>query len=330
MLVVVGACSGANKPPARTDELVPRPTKNAILAGCSGGEDNEVRLSTVVEPDAPVLVLGEIHLHGTQPPQPTIAIWADGRVLFTRALPTSTDHVELESLEGSLPPAAVPGLVHDVAADLVAVPRYTDVFVHPGTSGGQMTTITVRDGHRWISATVYGAHEDDLLATAANPGVLPRAPRDLPPTLGFSIPTFETDPPPKPFARAYQRLLASRPPAGRPFVPHDFDLVVFSPGPSAAGIRSSEIAWPRELPAPPPDLALATCDDGDGCRYVLDARDREAAHRLDDALHATKTPPLLVSNGRRLSVRIDGLYRGERSIQALVSCSARLSNNPEL
>ncbi len=328
--MVVGACSGANKPPARTGELVPRPTKNAILAGCSGGEDNEVRLATGVEPDAPILVLGEIHLHGTQPPQRTIAIWADGRVLFTHALPTTTDHVELESLEGSIPPATVLGLVEDVAADLVAVPRYANLFVHPVTSGGQMTTITVRDGDRWINATVYGAHEDDLLATAANPGVLPRAPRDAPTTSRFSIPTFEKDPPPKPFARAYQRLLASRPPTGRPFVPHDFDLVVIAPWPSTTGSGRSEMSWPRELPAPPPDLDLAACDHGDGCRYLLDARDHQAADRLDAALHATKTPPLLVSNGRRFSVRIDGLYRGERSIEALISCSARLSNNQEL
>jgi hypothetical protein len=51
----------------------------------------------------------------------------------------------------------------------------------------------------------------------------------------------------------------------------------------------------------------------------------EAALRLRDTLRASKVPPYFLIDGRRFMVRVDGFYRGERSIEAIFLCSEHLA-----
>src|SRR5262245_54947786 len=118
LLVVIGGCLRPIDHPARVDVLRPRPTSKALAEGCRGGEGNEVRLAAGIEADAPVVVLDEIHLHGVQPQQPMVALWPDGRVLFTRVLKADGDRTTFEHLQATIPPSTVDALVHEVARAL--------------------------------------------------------------------------------------------------------------------------------------------------------------------------------------------------------------------
>ena len=89
----------------------------------------------------------------------------------------------------------------------------------------------------------------------------------------------------------------------------------------------TEMAWPRELPAPPSATELEASDPRFGvvAPYVLDAKYRDAALRLRDAIRASEVPPYFLIDGKRFMVRVDGFYRGERSIEALFLCSEHLA-----
>lgn len=333
LIVVVGACASPIEHPVNKDELRPRLTEKAIIAECGGGSGNEVLLADGVDPDAPILVLGEIHLHGGQPPQPTIAIWSDGRVLFNHMRSTEVDHRSFELLYGSITTASVQTLVRDVTADLIAVPRYSDAEHTYIVDGGQLTTITVRNGDRWISATVYGAYEEDFLAAAAGAHLEKKieppnpAPSEREIDTSTYLPVWERPSPSPQFSRAYKRLLEIRPDRGIPFIAYDFDIAFMLPDPYYVRIGQTEMAWPQELPAPPSATEIEALDPrfGVDAPYVLDAKYREAALRLRDALHASDVPPYFLIDGKHFMVRLDGFYRGERSIEAMFLCSEHLA-----
>jgi hypothetical protein len=287
LLVVASACSGGGT----RDALHPRAGRAALAARCSGGSDNEVRVAGV-DPDAPVIVLEEIHYHGRQPPQPTIAIWADGHVLFNHQKAVDTDGAAVfDLLEGSMRQREVETLVRSVTSALISVPRYAEAEQGYISDGGQLTTITVRDGRRWISASTYGAYEDDFLATADGPR--PHIEKSVP--LDANVPereietgrlfTASRDPPapPPPFSKAYRQLLASRPDGGVAYAPYDFDLSFMISRTDRQRRDPREMAWPRELPRPPPAKDLSACGPSrDVCPFVLDVQYRQAAHRLHD------------------------------------------------
>jgi hypothetical protein len=337
LLVIVGACVSPVEHPVNGDELQPRLTEKAIIAECRGGSGNEVRLAGEVDPDAPILVLEEIHLHGEQPPQPTIAIWSDGRVLFNHLRSADADHRSFELLQGSIAKSTVQTLVRDVTAELVTVPRYADAEHVYFIDGGQLTTITVHNGDRWISATVYGAYEEEFLAAAAGAHlekkVEPPTPVPSEDEIDTSryLPAFEPPSPSPPFSRAYKRLLETRPDRGAPFAAYDFDVAFMFPDPYYVRMGQTEMAWPRDLPAPPSatDIEASDPEFGVVSPYMLDAKYRDAALRLRDTLRASKVPPYFLVDGKRFMVRVDGFYRGERSIEAMFVCSEHLAKEHE-
>ena len=168
------ACVRRVERPASTEFLQARPTDDQIEAQCSQGDHNEIRYAGGIDPGAPILVLEEVHLHGSGPPQPTVAIWPDGKILFAHIARKRGDEVRYDQLEGAIPKSTVDALVREVASAIKIVPRYKSIYVNFGEDGGQETTIVVRDGDKWRSADVYGAYEDDFLAAAAAAGTLPR------------------------------------------------------------------------------------------------------------------------------------------------------------
>jgi hypothetical protein len=319
VLLILGACAGSIEHPINTELLQPRLAKSAIDSACSAGDDNEIRFAPGVETNAPVAVLSEEWLHGVGPPQPTVAVWADGRVEFLQVVVK-----RWERSLGAIPASSVAALTHEVAQSLAAAPRVMNVFGNDSESDRQATTIVVRDGSRWIGARVYGAHESDFLEVAA-------ASDPQPPTTtvdGFGDVGYR---PPKPFAEAYRRLLASRPNQGRRAEPYDYD-VTFYPAElySPHYLTRSEITWPHELPMPPPSLSPEQCDhDGMGCPFVLDARYREAGTRFYQRLRSQPVGPIVLVRGRRFQVGFDELYPGERSIDALIECVGQLGHAHE-
>jgi hypothetical protein len=123
----------------------------------------------------------------------------------------------------------------------------------------------------------------------------------------------------------------TRPAQGHRAVPHDFDITFFAPDPYYVKQHPSELTWPRDLPLPASDLVPAQCDLGagrEGCRYAVNARYREPADRLDRIVSASEVPLIVLVNGKRFMISVDGRYRGERSIDALIFCAARFSHNP--
>jgi len=319
VVVATAACS-------HSDTLHPRPTKAQIIAECSGGSGNEVRLANGVDGDAPALVLEENNYHGVQPAQPTLAIWSDGRVLFGHSLPNDGPRPKFELLQGRIPTSTVNRLIEDVAKELVTAPRHTDAHGAYVVSGGQSTTITVHAGDRWISASVYDAYEEDFLAAAAGPRVEKKSEQRSPATSESEIDTSAFLPsskpvPPPAFSRAYKRILEARPDRGVPYVPYDFGLTFF--GPDRQTMRQPQMAWPHDLPPVPLNIDPDACSPyrTDGCSYILDEKYRSAALRLRVSLRANKVWPYFELNGKRFSVRVDDFYRGERSIKAISTCS---------
>lgn len=334
--VVVVACASSGD--RTTDALYPRAGEAALASRCSGGSHNEVRVAGV-DQDAPVIVLEEIHFHGGQPPQPTIAIWANGRVLFDHQKAVDVGgHAVFELLEGSMPKGEVEALVRKVTSAVTSVPRYTEAEQGAYISdGGQLTTITVRDGSRWFSASTYGADKDDFLATADGPR--PQV-EEKSESLDANVPEGEIDTarliqgpwnppaPPPAFSSAYRQLLENRPDGGVAYTPYDFDLTFMFSRPDRQRMHPGEMVWPRDLPRPPPAKDLSTCDPDTGdCPYVLDVKYRDAATRLRQTLRASKEIPYVIIDGQRFVVRVDGFYQGERDIKALGSCSRQLAKH---
>ncbi|MGE5186068.1 MAG: hypothetical protein ACM31C_28625, partial [Acidobacteriota bacterium] len=135
------ACARAVEHPASSEILQPQITDDQIVAHCSEGERNEIRIGSAVDAGAPIIVLEEVHLHGWGPPQPTVAIWPDGRILFAHPSGMDGDRIKYEQLEATLPKARVDALVREMASALVTVPRYESIYVNFGMDGGQLTTI---------------------------------------------------------------------------------------------------------------------------------------------------------------------------------------------
>jgi len=313
--------------PVSTEVLQPSLADQSVFAQCAVGAGNEVRLSGGVDPDAPIVVLEEEHLGGVQPPQPMVAIWPDGRILFTRPVERpSPDGPRFEHLQGTIPVATVEKIIRDVAAKLSTVPHYTSTYAG---YHGQITRIVVRDGARWRGASVFGETESGFLAAAAGE-------RDFaPPERQVTRPAQQatssdvivvggvgrTGSPPRPFAEAYRDLLAARPDRGAPFTSYEFDVVFFPVDPYWVDRGAAVEDWPRELPNPPPTLAPEQCDSYEGCRYVLDAKYNDAVKRLGRKLRDAKVRLIFVANQKQSMLRLVALYRGERSIDALTTCS---------
>jgi hypothetical protein len=265
-------------------------------------------------------MLEEIHLHGAQPPQPTIAIWADGRAVFTKEVGDRFEH-----LNGQLPPATAEAIARDVFSDVEGVARNTDVEVGYSSDGGQVTTIVVRQGSKWRGVSLYGDYRDDFLAdphqqVQATPPVT-----DGPYTLVPADIESKRDPPPPGFARAYRRLDESIPTHGWRHEPDGFDIRFFGPD-KATAAPLHDLAWPSSLPGPPDDLQPLACDPHttDGCPYSLDAAYTAAAAQFREQLVVDNKSRVVNIGGRRFMVGFDSLYRGQHSVDAVIECGRQL------
>jgi hypothetical protein len=299
------------------------PTREAALAGCRGS-GNDVEVDALADASAPLVVLEEIHLHGNGTPQPTIAVWADGHVVFSTVVGEKFEH-----LDGEMPSAAAAQLARDVFVALEGVARDTDVEKDYSSDGGQVTRIVVRTGGHWRSASVYGDYRDDFLRVAQH-----ETPEGTEPTAPITPGTFTLVPgdigvtrilPPMGFATAYQRLIASMPARGTKFAPYSFDLTLFAPE-KASESPLPDLAWPLELPAPPDDLRPERCDSykTDGCPYALDVEYREAAAKFRERLVVNNKVRVVNANGKRFMVNFHALYRGQHAVNAVTECAREL------
>lgn len=160
-LVVIVGCRepAAMRPTAATSVLRPRPHMRAAIAGCRGDANSSEVVINEVGLDAPIVTVEELHMHGAGPPSPTIAIWADGQVLFADASEGGTASLLLSKM--SMNEAAA--IARDVYRMLDEVPRSTTVL---DISGGTLLRITVRDGSRWRTSAVFGDEPERVLAVA--------------------------------------------------------------------------------------------------------------------------------------------------------------------
>ena len=203
-------------------------------------------------------------------------------------------------------------------------------------SGGQLTTIVVRDGSRWRSASVYDVYRDGFLGAEPKPD--PPEREGPPPMLsngttvsvpappsGFDLGDFRSPPPPR-FAVAYRKLFESLPREGKPFSPYQYDAVLFAPD-RATRLLPDAVAWPRDLPAPPADLRPSACDlfTTDGCRYAFGLEFRDAVEKLRAATRPIDHEYRVVeANGSKFIARFDALYEGERDVGAVARCARSL------
>jgi len=310
VLMLIGCRALDASRPSASSVLQPVPTKASILATCRG-TDNEVTVRTPDDGDPPMVVLEEVHLHGYQGAQPTIAVWADGSVIFSQQ--RGERSVELRTV---ISPDAAAAIAHDVFEDLEGTPRYFDAGRNASVDGGQLTTITVHAGARWRTAAVHDVYGDEILGTAPS-----RAGQSD--VAGMKL---ERDPPPSRFAAAYKRLFQAVPQSGDPFAPYEFDAVFFEPQKGIA-LLPLEVPWPRDLPSPPPELRPERCNpyETDGCAYVVGPAFASAAERFIRAIRPVDhETPAVIANNAKFVVRFDRLYEGERTIDAITTCARGL------
>lgn len=327
VLLSLGACAKAVEHPSARSDIRPRPTPESIISGCTGGEQNEVHLESATDRDAPVLVLDENHLHGEQPARPTIAIWSDGRVVFSHVRSTDGDRREWERLQGAISPTRLEELVRSVTREIVSVPRHTNANALYFVDGGQLTTITVHDGSRWLVASVYDAYERDFLASLDGTAEkeAKKAAGETVELDGLQLPAYQPPKPPLPFARAYKSLLDAKPSDGDAFVPYDFDLVFMLPDAAYDRRHPAEMPWPADLPAPPSVQEIESRDPKHESVFILDAMFRDSGLLLRSASRSRAAYPYVMLDGQRYVVRVDEYYRGERDIAALNRCSIHLA-----
>jgi hypothetical protein len=313
-------------PNAATSTLRPRPHRESAIAGCRGDPNrSEVAISEPVL-DAPIVIVEEIHMHGGGPPSPTIAIWADGQMLFADASEGGT--ASLLASKMSMNEAAA--IARDVYRELDGVPRSTTVL---DISSGTLLQITVRGGDHWRSASVFGDDPERVLAVARGTAAPPKpaAPPSFnnPPNRIEEI--FANRPwPPLGFARAYRSLIEKVPSAGRAFTVHDFDVLFITPE-RGMKLQRPALDWPIDLPRPPANVNLAAChyymDRNGECRFMLTASDNPAVERFKKKMWTGDNQRAVNINGAAFAVRFDWMYRGERTIDAVTRCSATLSSN---
>jgi hypothetical protein len=147
----------------------------AAIAGCRGDANSSEVVINEVGLDAPIVTVEELHMHGAGPPSPTIAIWADGQVLFADASEGGTASLLLSKM--SMNEAAA--IARDVYRMLDEVPRSTTVL---DISGGTLLRITVRDGSRWRTSAVFGDEPERVLAVARGTAEPPKPRQPTPRT----------------------------------------------------------------------------------------------------------------------------------------------------
>ena len=320
VVAVLAACAHGRHVERPLEPFVRVSTRAQIDPQCHARPGNGLALD--IEPsDAPVLVLEEEHLHGAEVSSPRIAIWADGSVIFER---------DNQRHAGRLSRARVQQLQREILSEIAGEPRDDSLDEKNGyqSDGGQITSIIVRDGATWHVAEMYPSFEDELFDAAAGRAGKPEI-LTSPPVADTPAVTLVTDnlrlPPPRTFATAYRTLLNARPPNGQAFEPYDYDLVLFgTPADDPSFDRIHIYPWPAGLPKPPASLQPAACDvnDQDGCPFILDRR--YAALTKPFLATSYGTWPGVVTDGHEFRLRLDGQYRGERTIEAVEMCSRKL------
>jgi hypothetical protein len=152
-LLAILACGPPVRHPRITQELHPHPSEADLFRSCVALGGTEVKIAED-DPGAPTIVLQEVRLHGRSLPAPTVAIWADGRIVFARSPSGESGAPELR--QGTISTTRVDELVRELDVALRSVPRSSSVH-RDYVSGGQITTLAVRTGDHWLVASVYGA-----------------------------------------------------------------------------------------------------------------------------------------------------------------------------
>jgi hypothetical protein len=295
LAIMLASCAAPLRPPA--PELL---TKWPRVGACDGGKGNEVRLSPKPGAEAPVLVLQEIKLHGWQPPQPSFAVWEDGEIDFLPDADPDRSPETWRRASGRMSREAARAFVRRVGTLLATAPAFTQTWTG---SGGQVTSIAVRDGTRWRVVIVDGNFKDDFIRVA-NGVPLPKG--------GW----FEKAPPPVEVARAYDLIMKRRPASRGPEREQPGALItLFEPDVT----QRPTMDWPASLPPPSPALQPSECNSytTEGCKhYTLDPALARAARTL--------VGHEVIVHGKRFVARIDDIYAGELDIQRVFACANKL------
>jgi hypothetical protein len=319
VVAVLAACGHPAAPaPAHAapapalEPFVPVATEADIAPRCHARPGNGLAIDGDTS-DAPFIVLREIHLHGSGPSSPRIAVWEDGTVIFERGSGRR---------RATLPLAAVQQLQREILNDIAGEPRGV---TRSDMDGGIITDVIVRDGATWHVVHVYGADEEEFLATAA--GHPPALDSDTFGPAGSGEFHFQPEPLPRNVAIAYRTLLDARPTSGVTWEPSEYDLEMYGmPVGERRHAHGHIYPWPAGLPKPPATLLPTACeiDGGSPCLFALDPRYAELVKPYEPK---KGTWPSVVTDGHEFKLQLYDHYRGQRTIDAIDDCARKVHHD---
>jgi hypothetical protein len=239
---------------------------------------------------------------------PTIAIWLDGRIVFTHE-----DGKKVEAWQSSMSPTDAQRIANSVAKAMRSVPAHSSVS---DWTDQRTVQIAVRDGSSWRVANVYGLTRDG-----------PPAPRDTVPCppgshrrgCGFVERPDKKATEPAGFFSSYSALLAARPSRGSAFKPTDIKVLFWG----FDHARGTPVPWSNELPAPPKDLVPSEDGPGDPTAYafVIPSSYEPALQRLLQTAHSTNPPRGISFNGHSWTVQPLRRYQGQGAVEQALRCA---------
>ena len=252
--------------------------------------------SEIVDDDetaaAPTIVLYERNPWRDGHDAPTLALWADGTVVFA-----AQDHVAQAAIERAIASRTIAA----ATASLRHVPSYAAVTLW---SDQPTVEITVRDGDRWRTVRVYGLHRGGV------PDEIYRKPGSLE---AFSRPSPLH--PPRAFDETYHALLDLVRSTGAPFEPADLKLSYWDFDHARAAVP-----WPGSVPPPARDLVPAEREPGDPISYSH-AVSTDHLPAMRSILAGLDGQTAIAFNGHRWSVAVEPRYRGQAVIDYVRRCA---------
>lgn len=314
-------------PPAPRVLLEPQPL---LLEGQCDLEDNDLtidRSNDAVE-EAPVIRLEEHLIGAGSTPAVTLAMWADGYVIFSHGWRDD----ESPTLETRIDPAEVERVRQLLLTKLEGLPPHDQLgWADPATgketsysAHDQLVRIFVRNGASWRIAFVWGLTREDALSP---PAPTPQTGAGIAADAGWKDTWVKEQPSPK-LVDAYLTLLAARPRTGEPRVPYTYNLTAYAAVPGKADVlgwpTGPAIAWPPELPVPPPTppgVCAPTRDGNGGCLFRIPAADAADAHPFVTSYRTTTPHRLLAWQDMEWNLVFRPYLRGDDTIHRIRNCA---------
>jgi hypothetical protein len=260
---------------------VPASVASSVTAPAAAPTPTCVPLGTFDE-DTPALVLFE---HGAWEDTsdvafPTLALWADGRLVFR-----STK--DREPRQARISGADAAKIIDEVSLSTRGAPTSSAAA---GTFDLPPVDLVVRDDGAWRIHRVYGL---GLVAGEMYSGSY--------------APTKE-------LVEAYELVRALRPADGAAFEPDEIDVEYTD----FTGAKGAPLPWPSDVPLPPADQDTGAEISIGGTRRLCGMY-LPAVQRLATRAYASDPPHAIEHDGRRWAVLPVVRYHGQTEIEAVVT-----------